>query len=75
MLVVEPVWRFAFTKETNEKGWRDMGLCPFTRCVFHELKAKQERREKLSSEADIIDYRRLSLMSFQSTGDERALRM
>jgi len=41
MALITPAWNVAFSKDVNKVGWERTGLHPFTRCVYHRLRAQE----------------------------------
>jgi hypothetical protein len=62
MKVVTPAWNKAFEHSNNIKGWRDTGIVPFSRKVYHDLKAN-EARSSISVSSSCIDYTPLNSLS------------
>ncbi|KAK3264331.1 hypothetical protein CYMTET_26911 [Cymbomonas tetramitiformis] len=48
-------WEEAFSIENNRKSWERIGLCPFTRAVYWELRRKEGKARKTVAKAEGVN--------------------
>lgn len=51
--VARAPWEAAFSQANTLKAWAEIGVSPFTRCVYWDLVAAQQKKEKVAASAGI----------------------
>ena len=53
LLCAKEAWERAFDLEHTLKAWAKIGISPFTRCVYWDLKAAEDKRNAVAAKANI----------------------
>ena len=66
---IKSVWEKHFSKDQNTKAWARIGVNPFTRSVYWELKEAEERAQKRCEDVG-LNYEEAHRIAFGSSPDE-----